>query len=145
MFVVESGSSLGRMTLIRSKDVHLDMATYNCPWLNTGVCKSTPTNFTDCPIDLLMVRAYANWTGNWRLVIRKGISEEDGVKDIFGMNTKLPNFSPVKIWASIMRVLHLETINVVPLHSPSLGAIFLNNVIGQPTFNSTLKAGSPGV
>ena len=76
---------------MRSKDVHLDNATYYCTWLNTGMRKSTPTNFTDCPSVLLMVKAYANRTGNWRLVIWKGISEEDGVKDILGMNEKLPN------------------------------------------------------
>ncbi|KAL7201139.1 hypothetical protein ACSBR1_032948 [Camellia fascicularis] len=44
-----------------------------------------------------------------------------------------------------MRVSHIVTINLVPLHSPSFGAMFLNNIIGQPTFNSNLKVGSPKV
>ncbi|KAL7202062.1 hypothetical protein ACSBR1_033689 [Camellia fascicularis] len=38
-----------------------------------------------------------------------------------------------------MRVSHLVTINLVSLHSSSFGAMFLNNIIGQSTFNSNLK------
>ena len=138
MFIVLSGLSLGRRTLMRSKDVHLESATYSWPWLNTGVRKSMPTYFTDCPWDLFMVRAYANRIGNWRLVIWNGNSEEDGVKDILGMKTKSPYFSPVIIWASIvngLRASHLTTLNLVLLHRPIFGAIFLNKIIGHLTFN----------
>ncbi|KAM7528541.1 hypothetical protein LguiB_031951 [Lonicera macranthoides] len=84
-----------------------------------------------------MVIAYANRTGNWRRVNLMGNSVDEGVKEILGMNAKLPNLSPVKILASITKVLHLSIINLVPLQRPSLGAIFRNNIIGQPTFKSS--------
>lgn len=109
MFVVESNSSLER-TLIQSKDVHLDSVTYYWPWLNIGVRKSTPTNLTDRPCDLLIIKAYANHTGNWRLVIQKGNSEDDGVKVFLGTKAKLPNFSIVKIKALIIREAHITKI-----------------------------------
>ena len=88
--------------------------------------------------------AYANRIGNWRLVILKGNSEDEGAKDILGIKTKLPRLSPVIIWASIIHEAHLTTINRVPLQSPSFGAIFLNNIMEHHTFNSILNGGKPG-
>ena len=72
-----------------------------------------------------------------------GISAEDGVKEILGMNTVVPNLSPVRILASITCSAHLVTIKRVPLQSPSLGAIFRNNIMGHPTLSSNLKSGNP--
>lgn len=59
------------------------------------------------------------------------------------MKTKFPDLSPVSISASIIRVAQRTTINLVPLHSPSLGARFLSRIIGHPTLTSSLKGGNP--
>ena len=46
-------------------------ATYNCPWLNTGVRSQSLTCFSVCPWDLLTVVENATRTGNCNLVHSK--------------------------------------------------------------------------
>src|SRR6266849_2480865 len=57
-----------------SRDITLDNATYNCPWVNAPVRRSTPTLFNDCPCDLLTVIAKHKWIGNCFLIKMKGRS-----------------------------------------------------------------------
>ena len=42
----------------------LELATYNCPWLNTGDLSHTPTRLRVCPCALFIVVAKAIQTGN---------------------------------------------------------------------------------
>jgi hypothetical protein len=53
-----------------SKFLTLEMATYNCPWANTGVRNNTPILLNVWPWDLLIVIAKAKRNGNWYLSIR---------------------------------------------------------------------------
>ena len=47
-------------------------ATHNCPWVKTGVLRSTPTRINVCPWALLMVMAYASLTRNCKRHNLKG-------------------------------------------------------------------------
>jgi hypothetical protein len=66
--------------------VACDNATYSCPWVKTGRRRSMPTCVTDCPYDLLIVIANANFIGNWRRLKINGNSVE-GVSELRGMKT----------------------------------------------------------
>ena len=48
--------------------VTLNSATYNCPCIKTGICKSTPTKLKDCPYDLFTVIAKHSQIGNCLLL-----------------------------------------------------------------------------
>ena len=91
----------------------------------------------------MIIIAYVNQTGNWRLIILKGNYEDEGDNDILSMNTNSPNLSPFNIIVSITHKVHLTTINLVLLQRPSFSAIFLNNIIRQLTFHSSLNGGNP--
>ena len=54
--------------------VTLDSAIYSCPWLKTGICKSTPTKLKDCPCNLFMVIIKYSQIGNCLLLIINGSS-----------------------------------------------------------------------
>ena len=71
-----------------------------------------------------------------------GSFENEGIHEILGMNTELPNLSPVKILALITKVLQFCMINRVPLQRPSLGTISHSNMLGQPILRSSLNGGN---
>lgn len=54
----------GCKTAKQSTLVACDTATYNCPCVNTGIRKSTPTTSSDCPRALFIVIAKHSRIGN---------------------------------------------------------------------------------
>jgi hypothetical protein len=54
------------MHLLDDADQAQDRATYNCPWVNVGLQRSTPTMSKLCPCTLLIVIVKARVTGNWK-------------------------------------------------------------------------------
>jgi hypothetical protein len=62
--------------------VACDNATYSCPWVKIGRHRSIPTCVTDCPCDLLIVIANANFTGNWQRLKINGnyVEDEDRIR-----------------------------------------------------------------
>ena len=70
----------------------LERATYNCPWLNTGEGKNTPTLLYDCPWNLFIVIAKPNLMGNCFRRILNGISSFDGDKVFRGIKINFAIF-----------------------------------------------------
>ena len=88
--------------LIALEDLTRDIATYSCPWLNTGESKYNPNVPRVCPCALLIVIPNASFRGNCLRLISKGSPNELGeIKSILGMSTLSPAFLPVIISASI--------------------------------------------
>ena len=119
----------------------LDKATYNWPWVKTGCLKNKPTFDNDCPWLLFMVMEKHTEIGNCLLWNLYGILLFVGVKDILGINVRLPILLPDMIYASITRFPKDNTRNLVPLHNPDFWSIFLNNITGTPTFSTILWFG----
>ena len=83
----------------------LELATYSCPWVKTGDRSQTPTCFSVCPCDLLMVVAKAIRTGNWRLAQSKGKLPGSGMNLIRGIRTSLSVPANLHTRSLLLRVL----------------------------------------
>ena len=80
----------GRSTEIFNAKVHLENATWSCPYKNTDICKLIPICSTDCPWDLLIVIAKASLTENWSLLSGTGNMSVLGNNLILGINITFP-------------------------------------------------------
>ena len=144
MFLVTGCADLlSHIALMLCTEVTREIATYNCPCVNTAFLRSNPTWSTDCPCDLLMVIAKQTLTGNCRRQNSKGTWVFDGVKPRRGMNVVVPACSPVNSLTSKTRLLSRVTTARVPLQTPSPGFKFLNTITGHPTFNFNFESGNP--
>ena len=68
--------------------------------LNTGVQRSSPKCFTDCPWDLLIVIQNARQTGNCLQYNWNGSSPFEGSNSMQGMNAVGPAYSPPSMHTS---------------------------------------------
>ena len=141
MFVVTGVcASLGNRIFTFEAEVHLDIATYNWPWVKTGVLRSTPTYLTDCPWDLLIVIAKANLTGNCLRWKWNPIASSGGLREILGMNAHSPSWSPPSILTSSTLFVHCSKTQRVPLHNPLEGSMFRRIIRGQPILSCSLDS-----
>ena len=89
---------------------HLDKATYNYPWVNTGIVKSTPSLLKVYPYALLIVIAKHNLTGNYNLENVIQSLSPSVLNFILGNNITSFLYSPVEIFASIKLLCNFNTI-----------------------------------
>ena len=80
-----------------------------------------------------MVIQYVIFIGNWNLLNCTCITLWSEIKVILGMNTFDPELGPLIINNSTMNyscynIVILLTINLVPLHMPSILCKFINNI-----------------
>ncbi len=61
--------------------------TYNWPWAKQWCRRSIPTLLRVCPSALLIVKAYATFTGNCFLLKTNSLLLSDGIRVTRGMNT----------------------------------------------------------
>ncbi len=119
-----------------SLEVTRDTTTYNCPWVNTGLGRYTPTRSKLWPWLFMIVIAKATRTGNWHRRIVNGRVMLDGVMKMWGMNTRSPMWVPVMISASRTCCPSYLIMSLVPLHKLADTFRLCNSMIGVPFFNT---------
>ena len=134
----ESSLKAAADTLMPSKLLLLENATYRWPWENTGSGRKMPTFSRVCPCALFMVNAYHLGTENWRRFKLNGRSVSVGVKVILGINT----FSFFLLPDPISQTNYTKR---VPFKRPDFASKFLNSMIGECTCNESLWGGRPDI
>ena len=86
-----------------------DRATYNWPWVKTGLHKYKPTFFSDCPWRLLMVIAKDKVIGNCLHCSLKGHLDSDGFMSIIWRSTFSFGFESFRVIALITVCPSLDT------------------------------------
>ena len=122
----------------------LDIATYNCPWLNICVGRKIPTRLRVWPCDLLAVNAKNCRIGNCLRFIVKGKTLPDGDITMRGMKRVFPLCEPQATTASTTFALADFTTYLVPLQCPCAESKLRRSIIGEPILIFNSCGGNPG-
>ena len=120
-----------------------DTTTYNWPCVNTCLGRYKPTCLRDCPWLLLIVMAKHGAKGSCRLLSLNGHLDSFGDIIILGIVTFCPIFVPEMMSPLMDHLPRRVTINLVPLHRPSIWFRFLRSITGAPSLNRMSWLGMP--
>lgn len=137
--VVVSGCSIITNTFIVAIEIHLDSATYSCPWEKTCCGRYNPTLGIVWPWALFILIAKHRRTENCFRINLKGYSSFSGGDSwILGIKTCFAVCCPVVISVCMTLLSKPLQINRVPLHNPLDGSRFWSIMMGAFTFRSNL-------